>query len=49
MFNKWFEIEKNGAKPSPLTCRLGVPSWSFSIEVSNLGISDIQVGNLKTL
>ena len=48
---KWLSkcLELNGAKHSPLTSRSGVPSGSFWIEVSNLGISDIQVRNLKTL
>ena len=38
-----------GAKHSPLTSWSGMPSESFWIEVSNLGIPEIQVRNLKTL
>ena len=42
-------LEPNGAKHSSLTSRSGVPFGSFWIEASNLGFSDIQVRNLKTL
>ena len=47
--NKLWKSDCHGAKHSPLSSGSGAPSGLFWIEVSNFGISDTRMRNLKAL